>query len=328
MYFNKTILVTGANSLLGCNTISELLNSNYKIIGLVRSKAKYVGPIHPNLQLVVGDILNRKTLLKACKNCYAVVHTAALTDQSVLEYERYHRVNVEGTRNVIELAIQNEVKKFIYVSSANVFGYGNRQEPGTENKRIKFPFNKLNYAKSKLEGQLLLQCYKNKIEVISINPTFMIGPYDSKPSSGRIVLTGMRNRIIFCPPGGKNFVNVKDVVKGIVSSLQFGKSGESYLLSNENLSFKEFFSKLLKITNRNSLIIVLPPLIMKLIGIVGSMVRSLGISTELSFSNMHSLCIQNFYSNKKVKNAFKMSFQPINIGISEAIKWFNSMPDK
>lgn len=68
----------------------------------------------------------------------------------------------------------------------------------------------------------------------------MLGAWDSRPSSGRIILVGYRHRFMFCQPGGKNFVATGDVAKGIVSALSHGKDGESYLLSGENMTYREF----------------------------------------------------------------------------------------
>ena len=89
------------------------------------------------------------------------------------------------------------VKKFIYVSTANAFGYGTLTKLGSENEEIKVPFSKLYYALSKLKAQQSVLLRKKEIDVITVNPTFLIGPYDSKPSSGKIILLGYQKRLVF-----------------------------------------------------------------------------------------------------------------------------------
>ena len=87
------------------------------------------------------------------------------------------------------------------------------QNPGDETKSIKAPFDKSLYAQSKLEAQnevFKVGNSQQKTKVITVNPTFMIGKFDTKPSSGRIILSAYKKKIIFYPPGGKNYINVKD----------------------------------------------------------------------------------------------------------------------
>jgi dihydroflavonol-4-reductase len=98
------------------------------------------------------------------------------------------------------------------------------------------------------EELLMKASEKMKTEVVIVNPTFMIGPYDTKPSSGKIILMGYNKRISFLPPGGKNFIHVKDAAAAVCNALKYGKNREKYLLCNENLTYREFF----KLMNRNS----------------------------------------------------------------------------
>ena len=320
----KKILVTGANGLLSSNMILELLEQGYCVKGFLRNKNKFLCGNHKNLELFEGDITIKEDLFKVLSNCDYVIHSAAITDQGLLKYSEYEKVNVNGTKNVIEAAIQNNVKKFVYISTANVFGFGSLNNLGDESKKMKHPYDKSNYAKSKLEGQNIVMSYSKKIEVIVVNPTFMIGAYGGKLSSGRIILMGLKNRIVLCPPGGKNFISVKDVSKGIINSFENGINGEAYLLANENLTYKEFFQQLRNNIEKNFIIIKIPKIMMLFLGLVGNTLRTLGLNSEFSLENMKSLCVNSFYTNNKAKNKLKISFQSIDNGIIEAIKWFNN----
>ena len=123
------------------------------------------------------------------------------------------KLNVETSKTLLEKSIKNDIETFINVSSANAFSYGSLQNPGHETKSIKAPFDKSLYAQSKLEAQnefFKVGNSQQKTKVITVNPTFMIGKFDTKPSSGRIILSAYKKKIIFYPPGGKNYINVKD----------------------------------------------------------------------------------------------------------------------
>lgn len=316
------VLVTGANGLLASNVINQLLKNNYRVRGLLRDKQKYTAETNARLELIEGDLTHPKILAESLNGCDGVIHVAALTAQDINNYEPYRKVNTDAAASLIKLCIEKEVRKFVFVSSANTFGYGSRENPGNEETPIQPPFSESYYAQSKLEGQKRVMQYANKIDVISVNPTFMLGPYDDKPSSGQIIMMGYGKKIIFCPPGGKNFVNVTDAAKGVIAAMEKGKSGEAYLLAGENLTFREFFRKLSAITNNKAIYITLPSQVLELAGYLGNLMQKSGIKTRLSLTNMKMLCVNNFYSNQKAKQALGIQFQPVDKGIREAVDWF------
>mgnify|MGYP000736771473 CR=1 FL=1 len=86
----KNILVTGANGFLGSNTINELLIHGYYVKGFLRDSNKYYGEVSKNLELIEGDIKNVNDLNTALFNCDCVIHTAAITDQNLLNYDDYY----------------------------------------------------------------------------------------------------------------------------------------------------------------------------------------------------------------------------------------------
>lgn len=318
----KNILVTGANGLLGMNTIIELLAKEYCVRGFLRDSRKFPFAIRKNLELIEGDILVEQKLDSALVDCDCVIHTAAITDQGLLSYDSYYKVNVQGVINVTKSAIKNKVRRIIYVGTANEFGYGDLYDLGNETNKMKYPYNKLFYARSKKAAHDFLLSKKNEIEVVVVNPTFMIGPFDSKPSSGKIVLMGLKNRFIFCPPGGKNFVCAKDVARGIVNAIQYGKNGESYLMASENLTFNQFFERLKDHVDNDFFIINLSSRVVLLVGLFGSALRLIKVRTQFSYENMKSLCINNFYSNSKARLKLGVVFNPIDEGIRESVSWF------
>jgi len=316
------VLVTGANGLLGTNTIIELLQQGYGVVGFLRDKNRFIGEKHHNLELIEGNILCPTDMAKALHNCTYVVHTAALTDPGLFSYEPYKKINVIGTKNVVDSAINAKVKKLIYVGTANVHGFGSLNNLGNESKQIMEPFSKLYYAISKREAQEYVLSMKNKIDITVVNPSFMIGAYDSKPSSGRIILMVLKKGFLLCPPGGKSFICVNDVSKGIVKALEDGVNGETYLLSNENMNYKTFFNLVKDKTGSSMVIIPIPKCFLLLLGNVGSFMRSFGINTQFSIGNMKALCVYGYYSNEKAKTHLGVSFNPIENGIEDALDWF------
>lgn len=318
------VLVTGANGLLATNTIIALLSRGYMVRGLIRDTKKFLLPPQRNLELVLGDITDPGSLEHAVNQCDYIIHCAATTDQRLLHYDDYHRINVVGTEHVIAAACKYGVKKIVYVGTANTFGYGTLQKPGNETLPPKAPFTDAWYATSKLEGQRRALGALDRIPVTVVSPTFMIGPYDGKPSSGAIIRMGYGKKMVLHPPGGKNFVNVEDAATGVVNALEKGKSGEAYLLAGQNLTYREFFDKLHQQTGQRSALIRIPAPLLLAAGYVGDLFRALGIKTALSSTNMKILCVNNYYTNEKARQQLDITFQPIEKGISSAVKWFTS----
>ncbi|MFH4967751.1 NAD-dependent epimerase/dehydratase family protein [Gaetbulibacter sp. M240] len=317
----KRVLVTGANGLLGTNTIIELLNQGYKVTGFLRDKNRYVGYEHKNLTLIEGDITNFADLEAALKNCDSLIHCAALTDPKA-NHVAYENINLRGTKKVVQAAIKMKLKKFVFVSTANVCGFGPKNDPGSETQAIKKPFSDSSYSISKKKAQDYVLSMTSKIEVVVVNPSFMIGPYDSKPSSGKIILHGLNKRIVLYPPGGKSFVCVEDVALGIVKALKKGATGETYLLTNENMSYRAFFNLLKKKTQSQQMMLPIPKSILFGLGFLGDLARYFGFRTQFSSNNMKALCSNVFYVNSKAKNDLGMVFTPVDKGVEDAIAWF------
>lgn len=317
----EKLFITGVSGLLGTNLVNELLDKDFEVIGLVRDKKRYHGKMHKNLQLIEGNLFDVFT--KSLKGVDTVIHIAAITNQNLVDYNEYWQINYNASIQLFQTAISCKIKKFIYVSTANTLGYGSAINPGNENRIIKAPFNQSFYAKSKLLTENHILKYKNMIDTVVVNPTFMIGAYDTKPSSGKIILMSWKKKIIFYPSGGKNFVHVKDVVEGIISSIKNGVNGEKYLLSNENISFLKFFEKVNTLTKQTPIMIKIPQRLTLFLGFIGDMLRIAKINTSLSSTNMKILNLNNYYSNKKSIDHLGLVYRSIDSAILDAVEYFS-----
>ncbi|MDG5799437.1 NAD-dependent epimerase/dehydratase family protein [Marinilabiliaceae bacterium ANBcel2] len=321
----NSVLVTGANSLLGVNLVLTLLKKGYNVKGVVRRRESFpISICDLNFELLCGDISNSEFVRSSLKDCGSIIHIAAVTSPSLLRYRDYKEFNVNVTQMLIELACEEGVHSFIYVSSANAFGYGDLSNPGSELSFVDGPFNKSFYALSKIEAQNVVLSYSEKIRAIVLNPSFMIGPYDSKPSSGTIVLMGYGKKVILAPPGGKNFVNVKDVAQGVEQALNKGENGNCYLLTGENLSYRDFFSLLNSIYGYNSFVITIPKFLLLFIGLIGDFLRFFKIAVPWSYVNMKILTVRNFYHSAKAIDELGYSYNRVVNGIKEAVEWFKN----
>ena len=316
----KTVFVTGISGLLGTNLAIDLLENGHKVLGLVRDKKRYKGISHPNLELIERSL--EDDLAPWLDIAEVVVHVAAETRQNLTAYSDYLKINFVATQHLYDSAVRSTVKKFVFVSTANTMGYGSLEDPGHEGREVRFPFSDSFYARSKIEAENYVLRKAREMETIIVNPTFMLGPYDTKPSSGKIILMGWKKRFIFYPPGGKNFVHVKDVSSGIIKALESGRHGERYLLAHENLSYRQFYEMLNAVADQDARLIAIPKPALMLLGHFGDFLRKLGIRSSLSSTNTRILCVNNYYSNQKSREKLGLDYSSTDQSIRDAIDYF------
>ncbi len=315
------VFVSGANGLLASHLIRQLLDAGQEVTGLIRNPESFQFPGEEGVKLVQSDLRDSSGYKEELKACDAVVHVAAYTSPSGRDYGDYRSINVDCTEILLEACVEAGVERFVQVGTANSFGYGNLKNPGHEDLPMKPPFTSSHYALSKKEADLLARSFSDRMQVCLVHPTFMIGAYDAKPSSGAILIMGSK-RVVWVPPGGKNFVNASDVANAVIAVLNRGESGRSYLVTGENLTYLEFFKKLSAVQERNPLYIKIPGWMLRGLGKMGDVVRSMGVATSLSSANLESLCISNFYSSNRLRSELRIDPRPIEIGIAEAVSWF------
>ena len=317
------VLVTGANGLLGHHVIFELLKQNHSVRIIVRSTKNICFDVN-SVEVFIGNFTDSNQLKQAADGCGGIIHIAAVTATNLLKYEDYKKINAAGATVVTSVADELNINNLVFVSTANTIGYGNHNHPGDETFPIQFPFSNSFYAQSKVEAeQIFMKASKQPDKhIVIINPTFMIGAYDSKPSSGKLILMGYEKRLMFVPKGGKNFVAVKDVAMAACNALTHGRNGERYLVSGINLSFAEFYAYQKQIGNYKQILIRIPNYLLNIVGRTGDLIRRLGLETELCTMNLRQLMVREYYSNQKAKTELNLPETDLEIAINEAIEWF------
>ena len=321
------ILLTGADGLLGSNVVRELLKREHQVtVFIEKNKESITLPIE-NITIIQGDILNAKEVSDAVSGNNYVIHCAANTNLWPTKSEIIRRVNVEGTENVIEACLEHKVERLISVGTANSFASGEIDQLGNEKNKYEAHVYNLDYMDSKrLAQDLVLDAVNLRgLKAIVVNPTFMIGPYDSKPSSGAMVLAVAHGKVPGFTPGGKNYINVKDAAVGIVNGLDHGRIGECYILGNENLTYQDMFNKIGETINRPAPKRSLPGFVVKAIGKMSSILgRTFKFTPTITHELARLSCENHYYSSKKAVKELKLPQTPIEDGVRECFNWFIS----
>lgn len=321
------VLITGANGLLGANVAHLLFRKGERVLLFVRLNADLTGVKDLPCEIIYGDIQDADAVANAVAQADAVVHSASTTDMSPHPFSFYESINVNGTKNIIRALLASPGKRLIYVSTANTFAPGSKEVPGTELNGFSFFDYNSGYINSKyIAQQLVLESVeRDNLDAVIVNPTFILGAYDAKPSSGKIILYGLRSGVTWCPPGGKNFVSALDVAGSIRAALYSGKKGHCYLLAGENLSYKEFFGLLNDVTGKKSRLFVIPKFMMYIGGVMGSILNALNFSkASFNLTTAKLLSIDNYYSGMKGQKEFGIETNPVRDAIKQALEWFST----
>ena len=321
----RLILLIGASGLLGHNVLRELLKRGFRVRAIVRSEGAIKEAAIPAgkealLEVQVGNILDFKSLAQLSVGCDAAINCAGMTDMSLLDLDDYIPVNRDLPVALCSIMEKSgSMKTLVDVSSANTIGNGNALCPAREDKPYRKPYSQSLYAQSKfLSEQDLTQWAKEHPDkrVIIVNPGYIIGGFDFKPSSGKLLLAGCRKPLMAAPGGGKSFVAASDAAAAIVNALDRGRSGERYLLTSDNLTFKDLYTIQARLLGYRQLYFKLPRALCLLVGALGSGLRRLGIKTMVSLANVKIMCEEEFYDSTKATLELGLKHSPIEDSIN------------
>ncbi|WP_020535577.1 NAD-dependent epimerase/dehydratase family protein [Lewinella cohaerens] len=319
------VLVTGADGFLGNNIVREVLDRGHEVYAFIQQGRHIKTLDELTVTKRYGDLLNAEEVIQAAEGCDYIIHAAANTSIWPQRSEITRRVNHEGTLNVIQAALQAKVKRMVSIGSANSFGNGSLENPGDESSPFAAGKYGLDYIDSKRDAQeaIIDHVENHGLDAVIINPTFMLGPYDTKPSSGELLLALYHQKIPGYTASGRNFIYVKDVAVAAANALTMGRSGECYIMANENLSYKDFNQLVADELDVQPPKLLIPKPFILLYGAVSQMWAYLtGKPPVVSYAVAQISLDTNYYTAAKAVKELQLPQTPIKIAVREAFNWF------
>ncbi len=235
------VMVTGGAGRLGNVLVRELIKRNHEVNVLLLPGARHESIDGLGAKIIEGNILDYEGLKKSFKGMEVVYHLAAMISIVQYDKDKVFKVNIEGTDNVINACIINNAK-MVYVSTIHALDE-HKKEVIDEDVGFNEKTNRGNYDKSKaISSNKVIKAVKEKgLKAIIVCPTGIIGPYDYEVSFfSKYIAEYVNKKLFFYIDGSYDFVDVRDVAKGMADLVDKWKSGEVYLLSGEKMSVKEF----------------------------------------------------------------------------------------
>ena len=256
-------LVTGGAGFLGRAVVELLAAMGAQVTALTLPGDPAAHTLPRTAKVVDGDVCDKdslRTFFQDCGRNVCVIHCAGMVAIRTTPGKRLRQINVDGTRNILSLCAEQSIGKLVYVSSVHAIPERKKGQIMTEvrefsPKRVSGP-----YAKSKAEATaLVLEAAKNGMNTCVVHPSGVVGPGDNAMGSMNSMIAAFcKGRLPIGVKGGYDFVDVRDVARGIVSCCERGRAGECYILSGEYVSIPKMLKLLAEETGRKPLRLFAP----------------------------------------------------------------------
>jgi len=318
------ILVTGATGHIGNVLVRQLVERGECVRALVLPGEDITPLEGVELEIVEGDVLDPDSLQRAMRGVSSVYHLAGIISIMPGRNEAVHRVNVEGTRNVLRTAARTGVRRLVYTSSIHAL---HRAPHGvTIDEQIPFdPQHAISsYDRSKAEASLLVQdaaCLG--LDAVIACPTGVIGPHDYRGSEmGEMIHLAMKHGLHFLIDGAYDFVDVRDVAQGLILAELHGRSGESYILSGERITITGIFEQVHKVTGFRNLRLPVPISLVRLAAVFAPLYyRLAGSRPTLTPYAVETVTSNSVISNAKARRELGYSPRLLSESIRDTVAW-------
>jgi dihydroflavonol-4-reductase len=255
---NKRVLVTGATGFLGRHLVDDLARSGYEVVALVRSADS---ALPSGIVRAIGDVLDEASVRAAAEGCAGAFHCAGKVSRKAEDAEELYRVHVQGTKAVLASCKEAGVKRAIVASSSGTVAVSDDPDfIATEDDKTPIALlARWPYYRAKLFAeQHALAMSEPDFEVLSVNPTLLLGPGDVNVSSTEDVRLFLEKKIPVVPPGGISFVDARDAAIAMRLAYEKGIPGRRYLIGACNVTLREFFARLARVSGVRAPFVPIP----------------------------------------------------------------------
>jgi dihydroflavonol-4-reductase len=319
------IAVTGASGLLGGNLVRELLVQGYRVRALIHQDTRAVSGL--DLETVSVDLSDPSSLQRAFAGVDVVYHLASLISLNMDSWDEVHRVNVLGTRNVVNACLQSGVKRLVYFGSTHSRDPKPYDQVLDEDRPLVTDLSLPPYDRSKALGEIeIRKGLERGLDSVVILPSALVGPYDFRPSFvGEGLLLMQRGGLPALTTGGYDWVDARDVSTGAICAAENAKAGSCYILSGHWHSIREVATLAANVSGTRAPRLVVPlrlaelalPIMEKLATLRGSQ----PLYTPVMLNALHS---NHLISHARATRELGYSPRPFLETLTDTLNWFAS----
>jgi dihydroflavonol-4-reductase len=325
--------VTGSTGLLGNNLVRALLEQGHEVKALARSRRKAEQLLGDTAaKIVVGDMDNVAAFADELAGCDILFHGAAFFREYYQPGDHWatlKRINVDAVIEIFEAAEACGVRRAIFVSSSGTVGVGPNGTPGDETAPPPTIADDNLYFRSKVLADEAVAAWLpgRKLEVVTILPGWMYGPYDAAPtSSGQLVLDFLHRKLPAIIPGAGSVVDARDVAQGMIAAVTQGRNGERYIIGGRSHTLGEIIGCLEEVSGVPAPRFYMPyPIALSAAWIAETAARLRNQTTLMTISGIRTLQHNPGYNSAKAMAELGVTFRPLAETLRDEVAWYRSV---
>lgn len=317
-------LVTGATGFVGAWLVKRLLEEGQEVRVLHRPSSNMEDLAGLSFVPVSGDVTDLSSVTQAVRGVDTVFHLAGVVGYSRAMRPLMEKVNVGGTRNVVDAIIAGGGKaKLVYMSSVVAVGASFDGTPLHEDSPFNLSHLNLGYFETKRAAEILVRqaVQAGRVEAVMLNPSTIYGAADAKKGSRKTQLKVARGKFPFYTPGGVSVVSVHDVVDAVLKARTRGRNGERYILSGENITIRDLFERIARLAGVKPPGIYLPGPAVHALGKIGDLMEALGRKGPINSENAWTATLYHWFDHSKAKRELDFNPRPADQALRESVEW-------
>jgi dihydroflavonol-4-reductase len=316
--------VTGGTGFIGSHIVRVLLADGHEVRVLHRANSKLTALDGLEFESAIGDVTDIASMRSAFAGCDWVFHVAAVADYWQADKAWMFTVNVDGTRNVLQAAQEAGVKRIIFTSSGAALGLPTDKTPSDETAPFNAAPDYFPYGYSKfLAEQIVQEAIQQGQDVVTLNPSVVIGPGDLNLISGTFIVQMAQSQWLTpISHGGFGVIDVRDVAAAHLAAAKKGRTGERYILNTANYSDKEWFGLIADVIGVAPPLITMPSFALPLVANLVKVLRCIGIQTPIDATQVH---LGNRYIYFDGSKAHRELYQPqvdMRQSVQDTYSWY------
>jgi len=247
-------LVTGGTGFVGSHLVRRLLERNWDVRCLVRAASRLDNLNELPVEFATGDLRDGDSIRRAVRGADVVYHCAADYRLWCADPREMYESNVNGSRNVMQAALDERVERIVYTSTVGALGLNDDGTPADEETPVSIDDMIGHYKRSKFLAEAEVRGFASRgLPVVIVNPSTPIGELDIKPTpTGKIIVDFLKGKMFGYVDTGMNLIDVRDCAEGHILAAERGHVGHRYILGGTNLTLKAMFDALARVTDITS----------------------------------------------------------------------------
>jgi dihydroflavonol-4-reductase len=319
-------LITGGTGFVGSHIARALINNGDtpRILRRERSSLKALEGLAPTqLEHAIGDVTDPVALRAAMKDCEIVFHVAAVADYWRADKAHMYRVNVEGARNVFQIARESGVRRVIFTSSAAAIGSREDGSPANEGcyfnaNPVRFPYAHTKFL-AEAEAHRAIQAGS---DIVILNPSVILGPGDVNQISGSTLIELKKGSVPAIPAGGVTLIDVRDVAANHLAAVKRGATGERYILGAYDVRWRDLMPLAAQVVGVEPPKFIVPEWAAEPLGAAVDVLRALRMPILIDGNQLRLSAENIFYDCRKSWEVFGSPQIRLREMLEDTYRWY------